>query len=87
LIRERGTQLVHRFDEPDLAPLLRMEFDLEAVEEEDSPYPEVRASVSNIGKPLLILSPVTKTLADDPNIPAMTIRMWLIGLLLCIFSG
>jgi hypothetical protein len=29
--------------------LFRMEYDLEAVEEEDSPYPEVRASVSNIG--------------------------------------
>lgn len=50
----------------------RMEFDFDAIEEEDSPYPEVRASVSNI---------------DDPDMPAMTIRMWFIGLVLCLFSG
>ncbi|KIL55880.1 hypothetical protein M378DRAFT_188634 [Amanita muscaria Koide BX008] len=49
-----------------------MEFDLDAIEEEDSPYPEVRASVSNI---------------DDPDMPAMTIRMWLVGLLLCMASS
>ena len=46
-----------------------MEFDLDAVEEEDSPFPEVRASVSNI---------------DDPEMPAMTMRMWVIGLALCM---
>ncbi|KAI0314622.1 OPT oligopeptide transporter protein-domain-containing protein [Amylostereum chailletii] len=45
----------------------RMEFDFDAVEEEDSPYAEVRASVSNI---------------DDPDMPAMTIRMWIVGLVL-----
>lgn len=44
-----------------------MEFDLDAVEEEDSPFAEVRASVSNI---------------DDPEMPCLTFRMWIIGLLL-----
>ena len=51
--------------------LSRMEFDFDAIEEEDSPFPEVRASVSNI---------------DDPDMPAMTIRMWVVGLLLCMIS-
>ncbi|GAA5877802.1 hypothetical protein JCM16303_000242 [Sporobolomyces ruberrimus] len=37
--------------------------------EEDSPYPEVRASVSNI---------------DDPEMPVLTFRVWLIGILLCV---
>ena len=41
-------------------------------EQEDSPYPEVRASVSNI---------------DDPDMPAMTFRMWFIGLLLCAIAS
>ena len=50
----------------------RMEFDLDAIEDEDSPYPEVRASVSNV---------------DDPEMPAMTFRMWFVGLILCISSG
>ncbi|KZT06325.1 OPT oligopeptide transporter [Laetiporus sulphureus 93-53] len=36
-------------------------------EEEDSPYPEVRASVSNI---------------DDPDMPVLTLRLWVLGLLL-----
>lgn len=49
-----------------------MGFDFDAVDEEDSPYPEVRASVSNI---------------DDPDMPALTIRMWIIGLGLCIISA
>ncbi|KAF8637559.1 hypothetical protein AX17_002745 [Amanita inopinata Kibby_2008] len=54
-------------------PILnRMEIDLDAIEEEDSPFPEVRASVSNI---------------DDPDMPAMTIRMWFVGLLLCMTSS
>lgn len=48
-----------------------MEFDFDAIEEEDSPFPEVRASVSNI---------------DDPDMPAMTLRMWFVGLLLCMVS-
>ncbi|KAF8954190.1 OPT oligopeptide transporter [Flammula alnicola] len=52
--------------------LSRMEFDFDAIEEEDSPFPEVRASVSNI---------------DDPDMPAMTIRMWFVGLLLCMTSS
>src|SRR5216684_7739751 len=45
-----------------------MKFDFDTLQEEDSPYPEVRASVSNI---------------DDPDMPTLTIRMWIIGLLLC----
>ena len=51
-----------------------MEFDFDTLgeEEEDSPFPEVRASVSNI---------------DDPEMPAMTIRMWIIGLTLCLISS
>ena len=40
-------------------------------EEEDSPYAEVRASVSNI---------------DDPEIPTMTFRMWFLGLTLVFIS-
>ncbi|KAK7472357.1 hypothetical protein VKT23_000474 [Stygiomarasmius scandens] len=50
---------------------IKMEFDFDAIEEEDSPFPEVRASVSNI---------------DDPGMPALTIRMWFVGLLLCLVS-
>ncbi|KAI0795128.1 OPT oligopeptide transporter [Abortiporus biennis] len=46
-----------------------MEFDFDAVDEEDSPYPEVRAAVSNV---------------DDPEMPAMTLRMWVIGLFLSL---
>ncbi|KAF9477891.1 oligopeptide transporter [Pholiota conissans] len=49
-----------------------MEFDFDAIEDEDSPFPEVRASVSNI---------------DDPDMPAMTIRMWFVGLILCMSSS
>ncbi|KAG9000993.1 hypothetical protein FRB90_011695, partial [Tulasnella sp. 427] len=37
--------------------------------EEDSPYPEVRASVSN---------------TDDPDMPCLTFRVWIIGLPLCL---
>jgi len=51
--------------------LSRMEFDFDAIDEEDSPYPEVRASVSNV---------------DDPEMPALTLRMWFVGLLLCMAS-
>ncbi|GJJ12039.1 hypothetical protein Clacol_006280 [Clathrus columnatus] len=39
---------------------------------EDSPYPEVCASVSN---------------TDDANMPVLTFRMWLIGLMLCCLSS
>src|SRR6267142_1692928 len=46
-----------------------MKFDFDTLQEEDSPYPEVRASVSNI---------------DDPDMPVLTLRMWLIGLLLSL---
>ncbi|KAI0292769.1 OPT oligopeptide transporter protein-domain-containing protein [Russula brevipes] len=50
---------------------ITMKFDFDTVQEEDSPYPEVRASVSNI---------------DDPDMPVLTIRMWLVGLFLS-FTG
>lgn len=46
-----------------------MKFDFDTLQDEDSPYPEVRASVSNI---------------DDPDMPVLTIRMWFVGLLLCL---
>ncbi|KAI0067637.1 oligopeptide transporter [Artomyces pyxidatus] len=49
-----------------------MEFDFDAVEEEDSPFPEVRASVSNI---------------DDPDMPALTVRMWFVGLVLSMIGS
>lgn len=47
------------------------EYDLGSSEKDDSPFPEVRASVSNI---------------DDPEMPALTIRMWFVGLVLCLAS-
>ncbi|KNZ81221.1 hypothetical protein J132_02173 [Termitomyces sp. J132] len=49
-----------------------MEFDFDAIDDEDSPFPEVRASVSNI---------------DDPDMPALTMRMWFVGLILCMISS
>ena len=49
-----------------------MESDPDAINEEESPFPEVRASVSNI---------------DDPEMPVLTLRMWFIGLLLCTIAG
>ncbi|KAI8459070.1 oligopeptide transporter 4 [Phakopsora pachyrhizi] len=42
------------------------------MDEEDSPYPEVRASVSNI---------------DDPEMPCLTFRAWLLGLFFVIICG
>ncbi len=42
-----------------------------AEEEEDSPYAEVRASVSNI---------------DEPEMPTMTFRMWFLGLTLVLIG-
>ena len=41
-------------------------------DEEDSPYEEVRASVSNM---------------DDPDMPVLTFRMWIIGLFLTTGSA
>ena len=41
-------------------------------EEEDSPYAEVRASVSN---------------TDDPDMPILTFRMWVIGIFLTVGSA
>ncbi|CAE6490908.1 unnamed protein product [Rhizoctonia solani] len=48
-----------------------VEYEPQYEEEEDSPYPEVRASVSNI---------------DDPEMPALTFRVWLIGMVLCMIA-
>ena len=39
---------------------------------EDSPFPEVRASVSN---------------TDDPDMPALTFRTWFVGLTLCMVGA
>jgi len=41
-------------------------------DEEDSPYEEVRASVSNM---------------DDPEMPVLTFRMWIIGIFLTVGSA
>lgn len=41
-------------------------------EEEDSPYPEVRASVSNV---------------DDPSMPVLTLRMWVLGITLSLVGA
>lgn len=53
-----------------------MEFDVDELsagsDDEDSPYPEVRASVSNI---------------DDAEMPTTTLRMWAISLLLSLIAG
>ncbi|EST05900.1 Oligopeptide transporter, OPT superfamily [Kalmanozyma brasiliensis GHG001] len=63
----------------DSADLLRMRsqpfsrrVELELEEEEDSPYPEVRASVSNV---------------DDPSMPAITFRSIVFGLTLSAFAS
>lgn len=56
--------LVHDFGEE-----LGMGMALGGIEEEDSPYPEVRASVSNI---------------DDPEMPCLTFRVWFLGILFTI---
>ena len=47
----------------------KAEAQIEEELEEDSPYPEVRAAVSNI---------------DDPTMPVMTFRAWTLGLLFTI---
>ncbi|KAH7104863.1 OPT oligopeptide transporter [Auriculariales sp. MPI-PUGE-AT-0066] len=51
------------FDDPNLDPDQFDDF------EDDSPYPEVRCSVSN---------------TDDPDMPASTLRAWVIGLILAV---
>ncbi|THH21063.1 hypothetical protein EUX98_g8459 [Antrodiella citrinella] len=51
---------------------IKMEFDFDAIDEEDSPYAEVRAAVSNI---------------DDPEMPCLTLRMWIIGLFLTLTTA
>ncbi|KDN40265.1 OPT-domain-containing protein [Tilletiaria anomala UBC 951] len=45
---------------------------LEVETEEDSPFPEVRASVSNV---------------DDPSMPVSTFRLWFLGLFICSIAG
>ena len=42
------------------------------VKDEDSPYLKVCASVSNI---------------NDPGVPALSFRMWVIGLVLCMIGS
>lgn len=56
---------------PDSPSLSRMELELGSEVQEDSPFPEVRASVSNL---------------DDPDMPSTTFRMWFVGLTLCMTS-
>ncbi|KAE8207966.1 hypothetical protein CF335_g757, partial [Tilletia laevis] len=46
--------------------------ELEMETEEDSPYPEVRASVSNV---------------DDPDMPVNTIRMWFLSFIFITVAG
>lgn len=46
-----------------------MKFDFDNLQEDESPYPEVQASVSN---------------TDDPDMPVLTFRMWVVGLLLSL---
>ena len=58
--------------DPESRESIKMGFDFDAVEEEDSPYPEVRASVTNV---------------DDPEMPALALRMWVIGLVLCMIGS
>lgn len=68
---------LHLFDGnyPDLSRQSAAEFDEfennEEEYEEDSPYPEVRAAVSNM---------------DDPLMPVNTVRMWILGLFWAIVS-
>jgi len=52
-------------DREDLAGGFKVAIDTQSEIEEDSPYPEVRASVSNI---------------DDTTMPALTFRTWFMGL-------
>lgn len=60
------------FQGPDVASKgLRM-VEMEMETEEDSPYPEVRASVSNI---------------DDPDMPVSTIRAWFLAFVLSTIAG
>ncbi|KAM0748121.1 OPT oligopeptide transporter [Meredithblackwellia eburnea MCA 4105] len=54
-----------------LAAELLEEIKIEAALIDDSPYPEVRAVVSNV---------------DDPEIPCSTFRVWVIGLLFAIIG-
>lgn len=80
------TQLIHDADGQVLVPMHTLGksdegpvsrgsgevLDLGIDPEEDSPYPEVRASVSNM---------------DDPSMPVITFRMWFIALLLSSVGG
>lgn len=55
-----------------LSPVDALELQDFAMDEEDSPYLEVRASVSNV---------------DDPEMPCLTFRAWVIGLTFAIVCG
>ncbi|SOV01556.1 oligopeptide transporter 6 (opt6) [Ustilago sp. UG-2017a] len=62
---EKIDAVEHVIEQGDYKAEAQIEDDLE----EDSPYPEVRAAVSNV---------------DDPSMPVMTFRTWLLGMLFTI---
>ncbi|SAM84167.1 probable isp4-oligopeptide transporter [Ustilago bromivora] len=62
---EKIDAVEHVIEQDDYKAEAQIEDDLE----EDSPYPEVRAAVSNV---------------DDPSMPVMTFRTWLLGMLFTI---
>ena len=59
------------FSSPESRKSINIGFDFDAVEEEDLLYPEVCAPVSNI---------------DNPEMPALALRMWVIRLVLCVIG-
>ncbi|KAJ1022373.1 hypothetical protein NDA13_005282 [Ustilago tritici] len=62
---EKIDAVEHVIEQGDYKAEAQIEDDLE----EDSPYPEVRAAVSNV---------------DDPSMPVMTFRTWVLGMLFTI---
>ncbi|KAH7104202.1 OPT-domain-containing protein [Auriculariales sp. MPI-PUGE-AT-0066] len=56
----------------DLPPGFKVSIDIQEEVDEDSPYPEVRASVSNI---------------DDVTMPALTFRTWVMGLFFVVLAS
>ena len=57
---------------PESCKLIKMRFNFDAIEVENSLYSKVCASISNI---------------NDPEMPALAFRMWVIGLVLCIIRS
>ncbi|KZV85839.1 OPT-domain-containing protein [Exidia glandulosa HHB12029] len=72
LSSDAGTSVVMYLDGGHGQDDAKKDIDAESDVDEDSPYPEVRVSVSNI---------------DDPSMPCMTFRMWAIGMTLCLIGG